>query len=185
EFRIPFSQLRFNPSQSSTFGFAVSRRIGRLNETDTWPLLSRGASGYVSSFGELGGLSMAASPKRLELVPYTVANLTRQPSRGSPLVNPSDPGGAVGLDMKYALTPGLTLTGTVNPDFGQVEADPAVVNLSAFATFFNERRPFFVEGSGNFRFDADCYDGCNNLFYSRRIGRAPHGTGTLPSGNYV
>src|SRR5213076_2003709 len=78
-----------------------------------------------------------------------------------------------------------TLTGTVNPDFGQVEADPAVVNLSAFETFFNERRPFFVEGSGNFRFDADCYDGCNNLFYSRRIGRAPQGTVALPSGDVV
>src|SRR6266536_3350342 len=181
EFRIPFSQLRFNPSQSSTFGFAVSRRIGRLNETDTWPLLSRGASGYVSSFGELGGLSMAASPKRLELVPYTVANLTRQPTSGSPLVNASDPGGAVGMDMKYSLTPGLTFTGTVNPDFGQVEADPAVVNLSAFETFFNERRPFFVEGSGNFNFPFE--DG--NLFYSRRIGRAPQGAGDLPGGNDI
>src|SRR6266540_4667545 len=75
EFRIPFSQLRFNPAQANTFGFAVQRRIGRLNETSTWPLLPRSAPGYVSSFGELGGLSMAASPKRLELVPYTVANL--------------------------------------------------------------------------------------------------------------
>ena len=87
--------------------------------------------------------------------------------------------------MRYAVTPGLTLNATVNPDFGQVEADPAVVNLSAFETFFNERRPFFVEGSGNFRFDADCYDGCNNLFYSRRIGRAPQGTGSLPSGDGI
>ena len=86
------------------------------------------------------------------------------------------------MDMKYALTPGLTFTATVNPDFGQVEADPAVVNLSAFETFFNERRPFFVEGSGNFRFDADCYDGCNNLFYSRRIGRSPQGTGIAAVG---
>ena len=186
EFRIPFSQLRFNPSQSTTFGFAVSRRIGRLNETDTWPLLSRGASGYVSSFGELGGLSMAASPKRLELVPYTVGNLTRQPTGGSPLVNASDPGGAVGLDMKYALTPGLTFTGTVNPDFGQVEADPAVVNLSAFETFFSERRPFFVEGSGTFNFGLDCNDGaCTGLFYSRRIGRSPQGSGDLPSGDGI
>jgi len=186
EFRIPFSQLRFNPSQSSTFGFAVARRIGRLNETDTWPLLSRAASGYVSSFGELGGLSMAASPKRLELVPYTVANLTRQRSDGSPLVNASDPGGAVGLDMKYALTPGLTLTGTVNPDFGQVEADPAVVNLSAFETFFSERRPFFVEGSGTFNFGLDCNDGaCTGLFYSRRIGRSPQGSDDLPSGDGI
>jgi hypothetical protein len=186
EFRIPFSQLRFNPSQSSTFGFAVARRIGRLNETDTWPLLSRAASGYVSSFGELGGLSMAASPKRLELVPYTVANLTRQRSDGSPLVKASDPGGAVGLDMKYALTPGLTLTGTVNPDFGQVEADPAVVNLSAFETFFSERRPFFVEGSGTFNFGLDCNDGaCTGLFYSRRIGRSPQGVDDLPSGDGI
>src|SRR5262245_4893692 len=186
EFRIPFSQLRFNPSQSSTFGFAVSRRIGRLNETDTWPLLSRAASGYVSSFGELGGLSMAASPKRLELVPYTVANMTRQPSGGSPIVNTSDPGGAVGLDLKYALTPGLTLTGTVNPDFGQVEADPAVVNLSAFETFFSERRPFFVEGSGTFNFGLDCNDGaCTGLFYSRRIGRSPQGSDDLPSGDGI
>jgi hypothetical protein len=186
EFRIPFSQLRFNPSQGSTFGFAVARRIGRLNETDTWPLLSRSATGYVSSFGELGGLSMAASPKKLELVPYTVANLTRQPTGGSPLVNASDPGGAVGMDMKYALTPGLTFTGTVNPDFGQVEADPAVVNLSAFETFFSERRPFFVEGSGTFNFGLDCNDGaCTGLFYSRRIGRSPQGTGDLPSGDGI
>ena len=185
-FRIPFSQLRFNPSQASTFGFAVARRIGRLNETDTWPLLSRSAPGYVSSFGELGGLSMAASPKRLELVPYTVANLTRQPAGSSPLVNPSDPGGAIGMDMKYALTPGLTFTGTVNPDFGQVEADPAVVNLSAFETFFSERRPFFVEGSGTFNFGLDCNDGaCTGLFYSRRIGRSPQGIDDLPSGDNV
>ena len=77
EFRIPFSQLRFNPSQTNTFGLAVSRDIGRLKETSTWPLLSRSANGYVSSFGELGGLAMDASVKRLELVPYMVTNLTR------------------------------------------------------------------------------------------------------------
>jgi hypothetical protein len=86
--------------------------------------------------------------------------------------------------MKYALTPGLTFTGTVNPDFGQVEADPAVVNLTAFETFFAERRPFFVEGSGNFNFGMDCGDGgCTGLFYSRRIGRTPQGIDDLPSGD--
>ncbi|HET9833648.1 MAG TPA: DUF5916 domain-containing protein, partial [Vicinamibacterales bacterium] len=185
EFRIPFSQLRFTPSDTSTWGFAVARDIGRLKETSTWPLLSRNANGYVSSFGELGGLSTANAPKGLEIIPYTVASLTRQRTEGNPLQNPSGLEGAIGLDMRYALTPGLTLTATVNPDFGQVEADPAVVNLSAFETFFNEQRPFFVEGSGNFRFDADCYDGCNNLFYSRRIGRAPQGLGTLPSADGV
>jgi hypothetical protein len=87
--------------------------------------------------------------------------------------------------MKYALTPGLTFTGTINPDFGQVEADPAVVNLTAFETFFSERRPFFVEGSGTFRFESDCWDGPCSLFYSRRVGRAPQGTSVLPSGDNI
>src|SRR5919198_5769 len=185
EFHIPFSQLRFNPNGANTFGFAVARRIGRLNETSTWPLLARSATGYVSSFGEMGGLATTVSPKRLEMLPYTVADLTRRRAGGNPLVKASLPSGAMGLDLKYALTPGLTLTTTVNPDFGQVEADPAVVNLSAFETFFTERRPFFVEGSGTFRFDSDCMDGPCQLFYSRRIGRSPQGTGELPSGDNV
>ena len=186
EFRIPFSQLRFNPSAASTFGFAVSRQIGRMNETSTWPLLSRSANGYVSSFGELGALSMTASPKKLEIVPYALTNLTKQPTGGNPLVKGSAPDGAIGLDMKYALTSGLTLTTTVNPDFGQVEADPAVVNLSAFETYFNERRPFFVEGSGNFNFNLDCNDGaCSGMFYSRRVGRPPQGADNLPSGDNI
>jgi Domain of unknown function (DUF5916) len=186
EFRIPFSQLRFNPAQTNTFGLAVTRDIGRLKETSTWPLLSRSANGYVSSFGELGGLSMEASIKRVELVPYMVTNLTREMPDGNPLVKRSDPGAAVGLDVKYALTPGLTFTGSVNPDFGQVEADPAVVNLTAFETFFTERRPFFVEGSGTFNFGLDCSDGqCTGLFYSRRIGRAPQGVDDLDTGEAV
>lgn len=186
EFRIPFSQLRFHPAESATFGFAVVRQIGRLNETTTWPLLSRNASGYVSSFGELTGLQVNRSPKRLELVPYVVGDVTTQPGEvGNPLRQTTDPDGSVGVDLKYALRPGLTLTGTVNPDFGQVEADPAVVNLSAFETFFSERRPFFVEGSGIFRFDLDCNDGnCSGLFYSRRIGRSPRGEPNVPAGGY-
>jgi hypothetical protein len=185
EFRIPFSQLRFTPADTNTFGFAVSRDVGRLKETYTWPLLARSANGYVSSFGELAGVTTGGTPKRLELAPYTVTNLTKQPAGGNPLAKSSAAGAALGLDVKYAVTSGLTLSASINPDFGQVEADPAVVNLSAFETFFNERRPFFVEGSGNLRFDADCYDGCNNLFYSRRVGRAPQGTGSLPYGDGI
>jgi hypothetical protein len=181
EFQIPFSQLRFTPGPTATFGFAVVREIGRLKETSTWPLLPRAATGYVSSFGELDGLSISSSPKRLEVLPYVVSDLTRQPTNGNPLVKASAPDTTMGLDLKYALTSGLTFTATVNPDFGQVEADPAVVNLSAFETFFNERRPFFVEGSGNFNFNFD--DG--NLFYSRRIGRSPQGAGDLPGGDTV
>jgi hypothetical protein len=183
EFRIPFSQLRFNPRESNTFGLAVSRQIARLAETSTWPLLARSAPGYVSSFGELSGLAMMQSPKRLEASPYTLGGFTRQPTDGNPLVKASAPSGAIGADIKYALTPGLTLTATINPDFGQVEADPAVVNLSAFETFFSERRPFFVEGSGNFRYETDCDGDCSGLFYSRRIGRAPQGAGDLPDGD--
>ena len=181
EFRIPFSQLRFAPGPSATFGFAVVREIGRMKETSSWPLLPRAATGYVSSFGELDGLSISSSPKRLELLPYMVSDLTRQPTNGNPLLNASAPETTLGLDLKYGLTSGLTFTATVNPDFGQVEADPAVVNLSAFETFFNERRPFFVEGSGNFNFNFDN----GNLFYSRRIGRSPQGAGDLPAGDDV
>ena len=186
EFRIPFSQLRYRPSETSTFGLAIIRKVGRLNETATWPLLSKSANGYVSSFGELTGLHLERSPKRLEVVPYVVADVKTQPEEpGNPLINTTDPDGSLGVDLKYALRPGLTLTGTINPDFGQVEADPAVVNLSAFETFFSERRPFFVEGGGIFSFDIDCNDGnCSGLFYSRRIGRTPRGEADVPDGGY-
>jgi hypothetical protein len=186
EFRIPFSQLRFNSLSGGPVGYAVIRQVGRLAETVTWPLLSRNASGFVSQFGEMRGLKMAGKPNKFELLPYTVADLRTQPREdGNPLSNPTDPGAAIGLDMKYALTPGLTVTATVNPDFGQVEADPAVVNLDAFETFFQERRPFFVEGSGTFRFNMDCNDGnCTGMFYSRRIGRAPQGAPSLIDGEY-
>ncbi len=175
QFKIPFSQLRYRPADTATFGLAVIRRIGRLNETSTWPLLAKSANGYVSSFGELTGLSLNQSPKRLEVVPYVVGDVkTQAVEHGNSLSKAADPTASAGVDLKYAVKPSLTLTGTINPDFGQVEADPAVVNLSAFETFFSERRPFFVEGSGIFQMDIDCNDGsCSGLFYSRRIGRSP------------
>jgi hypothetical protein len=184
EFRIPYSQLRFSRQGTGRVGFAVVREVARLNETSTWPLLAKSASGYVSSFGELTGLTGARSQKRLELVPYAVSQVATSPREvGNPLKRATDAGGSVGVDLKYAVTPALTFTATVNPDFGQVEADPAVVNLSAFETFFSERRPFFVEGSGTFQFGIDCPD-CNGLFYSRRIGRQPRGSPELPDGGY-
>ena len=185
EFRIPFSQLRYQRADAATFGLAIVRRVGRLNETSTWPLLAKSANGYVSSFGELTGLRLNQSPKRLEIVPYIVGDVKTQPTEaGNPLSKATDPTGSGGVDLKYALTPGLTLTGTINPDFGQVEADPAVVNLSAFETFFSERRPFFVEGSGIFAMGGECDSGCGGLFYSRRIGRSPRGSATVPDGGY-
>ncbi len=186
EFKIPFSQLRFNNSEGGPVGFAVMREVGRLAETSTWPLLSRNANGFVSQFGEVRGLRLGKSPNKLEIVPYTVGSLdTEDVDEANPLVSSPSTGGSVGLDLKYAVRPGLTFTGTVNPDFGQVEADPAVVNLDAFETFFPERRPFFVEGSGTFRFNMDCNDGnCTGLFYSRRIGRAPQGSAETGEGEY-
>lgn len=187
EFRIPFSQLRFNTLSGAPVGFAVIREVGRLAETSSWPLLSRNANGFVSQFGEMRGLKMAGTPKKFELLPYSVGKVeTQAVAAGDPINASVEPGATVGLDMKYAVTPGLTLTATANPDFGQVEADPAVVNLDAFETFFPERRPFFVEGSGTFRFNMDCNDGnCTGLFYSRRIGRAPQGSAHAEVGEYA
>jgi len=182
EFRIPYSQLRFGGTADNTLGFAIVREIPRLNETATWPLLPRGASGYVSSFGELSGVVRPSGGKRLEVAPYVLGQIRTVPEQpGNPLLETPDPGGAVGLDLKYAVTRSLSFTGTVNPDFGQVEADPAEVNLSAFETFFNERRPFFVEGSGAYQFECD---DCS-IFYSRRIGRTPRGVPDATGGYEV
>src|SRR3989454_9236304 len=115
EFHIPFSQLRFTPNGSNTFGFAVSRTIGRLNETSTWPLLARSAPGYGSSFGELGGLTMTASPKRLEGMPYAVTDLTRPRAGGHPVGKATNSRASPWVDKKDALTPGRTFTSTINP----------------------------------------------------------------------
>ena len=185
EFKIPFSQLRFRNTEGGPVGVAITREVGRLAETSTWPLLSRNANGYVSQFAEVRGIRMAGTPKKLELLPYTLGSVKRDPASDNPLTERTDPAGSVGLDLKYALRPGLTVTATANPDFGQVEADPAVVNLDAFETFFQERRPFFVEGSGTFQFPIDCNDGaCTGLFYSRRIGRAPQGSAEIEDDEY-
>jgi hypothetical protein len=182
EFRIPYSQLRFADGGDGRLGFAIAREVARINETSTWPRMPKSASGWVSSFGDLAGVSRPSASKRLELIPYTVATLGTTPEEsGNPLQQNPDPGAAVGLDLKYAVTPALSLTATVNPDFGQVEADPAEVNLSAFETFFSERRPFFIEGSGTYAFECrDC-----NMFYSRRIGRAPRGAPQLGDGEFA
>jgi hypothetical protein len=115
EFRIPFSQLRFKVTDPDAIGFAVTRTVARANETSTWPLLARSASGYVSSFGELRGLRIVGSERRLELMPYALGQIGTSPVGGmNPLVRSPDPGMTVGVDLKYRLSNGLTLTGTVN-----------------------------------------------------------------------
>jgi len=171
EFRIPLSQLRYPAAESHTFGMAITREITRYSERHSWPLYRRSKAGIASQFGELTGIRGIASPRRLEVAPYTVMNTANVPA-GAGYEQRSM--GTMGADVKYGLTSNLTLDATVNPDFGQVEADPSVLNLSAFETFFPEKRPFFLEGQGPFRFDMNCNDGrCTGLFYSRRIGRAP------------
>jgi len=173
EFRIPLSQLRYVPRGTNTFGFGVWRDIQRYPERVSWPVYRNSQAGISSQLGELTGLVGLPSPRRPEVAPYVLTKNVSVPTgtsfdRSQKLT--------AGADLKYGLTPNLTLDGTVNPDFGQVEADPAVLNLTVFESFFQERRPFFVQGAGIFRFDVNCNQvNCNSegLFYSRRIGRAP------------
>ncbi|GMV06954.1 MAG: hypothetical protein AMXMBFR53_32290 [Gemmatimonadota bacterium] len=180
EFRIPYSQLRFRDAPEQTWGINFLRNIARRDETDVWAPTSKQDAGIVSRFGELQGLRDLKAPSRMEVLPYTVARLQRAPGDAAdPFYRKNDRFGAVGADVKYGVTSNLTVDLTINPDFGQVEADPAQVNLSAFETFLPERRPFFVEGSSIFRFGIALGDGDGageSLFYSRRIGRAPQGS---------
>jgi uncharacterized protein DUF5916/cellulose/xylan binding protein with CBM9 domain len=177
EFRIPLSALRFAPGGDGVWGFEAGRMVPRVNEQSFWAPLRKDDSRLVARFGELRGMRGLPSPRRLELLPYAVSGATRAPgSGGDPFYHPTDLRGSAGLDLKYGLTSDLTLDATVNPDFGQVEADPSQVNLTQYETFFPEKRPFFTEGADIFRFGIGLGDGGGNesLFYSRRIGRSPH-----------
>ena len=175
EFRIPLSQLRYAAAPSHVFGFALARVISRTNEQVAWPVLRPSRSAIVSQFGDLIGLVGLASPRRAEIAPYLVTSTANVPRGG---VFRQQGNVTAGADVKYGLTSNLTIDGTVNPDFGQVEADPSQLNLSAFEIFQRERRPFFLEGQGLFRFDLTCDHGCQGLFYSRHIGRQPQLSGT-------
>ncbi|MEE9534167.1 MAG: DUF5916 domain-containing protein, partial [Acidimicrobiia bacterium] len=181
EFRIPLSQLRFDKDQTS-WGFQVYRRIQRKAEEVYWAPYSKEASGFASLFGELEGLEGLSSPMRLEVRPYTVVNTRRRPEASGDLYAPTgETQFDGGVDVKYGLTSDFTLDLAVNPDFGQVEADPSRVNLTAFELFFPEKRPFFVEGSGLF----NRWVPPGQLFYSRRIGRRPQGFASPPDGGTV
>ena len=180
EFRIPFSQIRFSGDEAQggrVWGFQVQREIARKEERTSWSPWSRSDAGVVSRFGELTGLVGIEPVRRVELQPYVSSRLTRDPAEeGNPFFEQNATQFNAGADVKLGLTAGLTLTATVNPDFGQVEVDPAVINLSAFESFFSEKRPFFVEGADIFRFgDVRSFNNYNfeEYFYSRRIGRRP------------
>jgi hypothetical protein len=186
EFRIPLSQLRYPHAPTNTFGFAVWRDIDRRNgERVGWPLYRTSRRGFSSQLGDVVGLDGLAAPSRLELIPYAL-------TKNEPVNYAHTQSATAGGDIKYGLTSNITVDATVNPDFGQVEADPSVVNLTSFETFYQERRPFFVEGTGIFNFSVNCnVVNCSGegLFYSRRIGNDPARiigaakiTGRLPSG---
>jgi hypothetical protein len=178
EWRIPYSQLRFESADDPTWGIQFTRVIARKQETATFAYTPRAEASGPHRYGHLVGLGRLEAPRGLELLPYAT-------SRSEHLdVHPDDPFRsrserfyAAGLDLKYGITSNLTLDATINPDFGQVEVDPAVVNLTQYETYFPERRPFFVEGAEIFRYGFSGF-GMNSsdlgdLFYSRRIGRAP------------
>jgi len=184
EMRIPFSQLRYVPAAGQTWGLQIWRYESRINEVSMWSFWRRNEVGGPPLFGHLTDLTITRPPQRVELLPYVVgrsANL--QPGNpGDPFADQHHLDGRVGADAKVLLTSNLTLSAAINPDFGQVEVDPAVVNLSAFETFFEERRPFFIEGAGLFNFGGlNCFF-CSNvsnlsMFYTRRIGRRPQAAG--------
>jgi Domain of unknown function (DUF5916)/Carbohydrate family 9 binding domain-like len=197
ELRIPLTQLRFErcrggPADSvvlaragtadspgfasgCVWGIQFMRDIGRRSERSSWAPIAPDAGGYVSRFGALSGVAGLRAPRRVEIVPYSVGQLTRSPlDRATVFARRTEWVGTLGADVGLGVTSKLTLTATINPDFGQVEADPSEVNLTGFETFLRERRPFFVEGSDIFQYQlGDWAFGPEHLFYSRRIGRSP------------
>jgi hypothetical protein len=176
ELRIPLSQVRYNASDDvQSWGVNFSRRRLSSNERTYFALESRVQHGKVSVFGQLNGLQFPRGARRIEVRPYVLARANTGPADpGDPFFDGTETSGRAGFDLRYGLGPNYTLDATVNPDFGQVEVDPAVVNLTQFEVFFPERRPFFVEDAQIFSFRLAGRQ--NQLFYSRRIGREPRGT---------
>ncbi len=170
EFRIPFSQLRYGTQPEQVWGLHCWRWINRLQEESDWQLLPMDSPGLVYSFGELRGIRDLPPSRRIELLPYAVArSVSREREPGNPYRRGTESDIEAGLDAKVGLTSNFTLDLTVNPDFGQVEADPSEVNLTTYETFFEEKRPFFLEGKAIFEYAVDT----DAMFYSRRIGHAP------------
>lgn len=183
EFRIPFSQLRYTNTEEPVWGMHVWRWINRLQEEDQFSLVRMNGPGHLFDMGYLKGLKNIPQNRQIELMPYVLGKLKRDPvAEENPFSKKNEWSGNVGLDGKIGLSTNLTMDLTINPDFGQVEADPANLNLSVYEVFYNEKRPFFLEGREtifNFDFDEDL------LFYSRRIGHPPAIEPDLKSNEYA
>ena len=180
EIRIPLSQLRFRARDTvQTWGLQVMRTIDRLNERDWWAYSHRNENNGPATYGHLTDLALGHPPRQFEVVPYVSNSIEGYSANaGNPLLPIYKDRPEAGADIKYLLTSNITLDATINPDFGQVDLDPAVINLTAFETYFPEKRPFFISGSGAFDFGGFSCFFCSNvsslsLFYSRRIGRSP------------
>ena len=178
EYRIPLSQLRFHGSPGEqVWGLQFYRAVARRGEWTFWATYVPTTPGFVSAFGELRGIVGLEPPSPVEAVPYVSSKVTTgRDTPGSPFKTDRRVGGSAGVDFRVGLGSSLSLTGTVNPDFGQVEVDPAVLNLTAVETFLPEKRPFFLEGAGIFEFGAlpvSAAYGFSRFVHWRRIGRAP------------
>jgi hypothetical protein len=189
EFRIPLSQLRFADKEELNWGLNVFRYVYRKQEMSLWQPIAMNAPGFVSLFGDLKGIKGIKTKKDIEILPYIVAKAEYdEKEEGNPFATGHKYRASAGVDGKIALTNDMTLNFTVNPDFGQIEADPSVVNLSAFESYFPEKRPFFIEGKNIFDYNLTGGDGDdtrNILFYSRRIGRFPHYYPDLADNEYA
>ena len=191
EMKIPFSQLKFKSGNIQTWGIDFKRDIARNHERDYLVYIPKNESGFVSRFANLLGIKDIKPSDQLEVLPYITSKAAYTAhDLNDPFNNGSKYSAGLGADLKYGLGSNLTLNATINPDFGQVEIDPAVINLSDVETFYDEKRPFFVEGSNIFNFG---YGGSRSnwgfnwgspdFFYSRRIGRTPQGS--TPDADYT
>ncbi len=191
EVKIPFTQLRFKESEHMTWGVNLNRDIKRKHEMSFYVMVPKAQSGYVSHFADLVGLDGIKPKQRFEILPYAVQKAQYLVhDSNDPFYKSNQYNTSLGADLKFSLGSNLNVDATFNPDFGQVEVDPAIVNLSAFETFYDEKRSFFIEGANIFQFG---FGGANNnwgfnfgipeLFYSRRIGRTPQGN--ITNSGYV
>ena len=184
EVKIPFSQLKFGKAKEQIWGLQISRLFFREQERSNWQRVPLDAPGFVSEFGELHGLIDIEPQSQLEIQPFTVNQSDVYPAEdGNPFRDGNDFKLNGGLDAKIGITNDLTLDLTVNPDFGQVEADPGAIALDGFQIFFREQRPFFVENKNIF--DYQFANRNDNVFYSRRIGRSPQGFPDTGDGEFV
>ncbi|OQP41104.1 hypothetical protein A4H97_13895 [Niastella yeongjuensis] len=191
EVKIPFSQLRYGNEVDKTWGIQVTRRIFRKEERSCWQYIPQNSGVWVSRFGELKGLKNIPMHRQVEIAPYVTFQADKYKKEpGNPFATGFDSKLTGGVDGKYAVTNDLILDFTVNPDFGQVEADPSQVRIDGFQNFFEERRPFFIESRNIFDYQltgseaGGDYDS-DLLFYSRRIGSSPHLTPETNDSEYL